>query len=125
MKARILGAAIGVTFAVALVGCSSEPKAPPRDSLVAQLQQEAEALQAENENQDTSIGVSTTWTIESVDVVEPPEGTDGPTRGTIRFRIRAETNDTGGEVQVDEFEKTFDYTFNTTLQKWVFDYQPS
>ena len=29
------------------------------------------------------------------------------------------------EVQVDEFEKTFDYTFNTTLQKWVFDYQPS
>ncbi|MGD8895061.1 MAG: hypothetical protein PVJ73_03410 [Acidobacteriota bacterium] len=125
MKARILGAAIGVTFAVALVGCSSEPKAPPRDSLLAQLQQEAEALQAENENQDTSIGVSTTWTIESVDVVEPPEGTDGPTRGTIRFRIRAETNDMGGEVQVDEFEKTFDYTFNTTLQKWVFDYQPS
>jgi hypothetical protein len=125
MKARILGAAIGVTFAVALVGCSSEPKAPPRDSLLAQLQQEAEALQAENENQDTSIGVSTTWTIESVDVVEPPEGTDGPTRGTIRFRIRAETNDMGGEVQVDEFEKTFDYTFNTTLQKWMFDYQPS
>jgi hypothetical protein len=125
MKTTILGLTIGVTSAVALVGCSSEPKAPPRDSLVAQLQQEAEALRAQNENQDTSIGVSTTWTIESVDVVEPPKGADAPARGTIRFRIRAETKDMGGEVQVDEFEKQFDYTFNTTLQKWIFDYQPS
>ena len=124
MKIRILGLTIGVAFAAALVGCSSEPEAPPRDSLVAQLQQEAEALRAENENQDTSIGVSTTWTIESVDVVEPPEGSDAPTRGTIRFRIRAETKDMGGEVQVDEFVKEFDYTFYTTLQKWVFDYKP-
>ena len=125
MKTRSLGLTIGIAFAVGLAGCSSKPKAPARDSLVAQLQQEAEALKAANENQDTSIGVSTTWTIESVDVVEPPEGTDAPTRGTIRFRIRAETKDMDGEVQVDEFGKQFDYTFNTTLQKWIFDYKPS
>ena len=124
MKTRSLGLIIGIAVAVALAGCSSKPKAPARDSLVAQLQQEAEALRAENENQDTSIGVSTTWTIESVDVVEPPEGTDAPARGTIRFRIRAETKDMDGEVQVDEFVKQFDYTFNTTLQKWIFDYKP-
>jgi hypothetical protein len=124
MKTRMLGLIIGIAFAVALAGCSSKPEAPARESLVALLQQEAEALKAANENQDTSIGVSATWTIESVDVVEPPEGTDAPTRGTIRFRIRAETKDMGDEVQVDEFTKQFDYTFNTTLQKWIFDYKP-
>jgi hypothetical protein len=125
MKTRMLGLTIGAALAVALAACSSEPEAPARESLVALLQQEAEALKAENENQDTSIGVSTTWAIESVDVVEPAEGTDAPTRGTIRFRIRAETKDMGGDVQVDEFTKQFDYTFNTTLQKWIFDYKPS
>jgi hypothetical protein len=125
MDTRSLGLTIGVAAAVALTGCSSGSKTPERENLVAQLRKEGEALKAENENQDTSIGVSTTWTIESVDVVEPPEGSKGPTKGTIRFRIRAETKDTGGDVQIDEFVKQFDYTFNTTLQKWVFDYKPS
>jgi hypothetical protein len=120
----MLGLTIGAALAVALAACSSKPEAPARESLVALLQQEAEALKAQNENQDTSIGVSTTWAIESVDVVEPPEGTDAPATGSIRFRIRAETKDMGGEVQVDEFTKQFDYTYNTTLQKWIFDYKP-
>ena len=124
MKTRSLGLIFGGVLALSLAGCSSEPEAPARDSLVALLQQEAEALKAQNENQDTSIGVSATWTIESVDVVEPPDGSDTPAKGSIRFRIRAETKDMGGEVQVDEFVKQFDYTFNTTLQKWVFDYKP-
>jgi hypothetical protein len=125
MDTRSLGLSIGIAATMALTGCSGEPKPPERDSLVAQLRQEAEALKAENENQDTSIGVSTSWTIESVDVVEPSGGTKGPPKGTIRFRIRAETKDTGGNVQIDEFVKQFDYTFNATLQKWVFDYKPS
>jgi hypothetical protein len=122
MDTRSLGLTITVV-SIALAGCSGGSKAPPRENLLAQLRQEAEALKAENENQDTSIGVSTTWTIESVDVVEP-EGSKAPAKGTIRFRIRAETKDTGGNVQIDEFVKQFDYTFNTTLQKWVFDYKP-
>jgi hypothetical protein len=124
MRTTSLGLSIGIAVAVALAGCSSKPKAPARDSLVALLQQEAEALKAQNENQDTSIGVRATWTIESVDVVESPEG-DAAATGTIRFRIRAETKDGDGPAVVDEFEKQFDYVFNTTLQKWVFDYQPS
>ena len=52
------------------------------------------------------------------------ESAEAPTTGTITFHIRAETKDMGDEVQVDEFDKTFDYTFNTTLQKWIFDYKP-
>ena len=122
MNARGLCLTMGIAGAVALGGCSSEPKAPPRESLLAQLRQEAELLKGQNENQDTSIGVSTTWAIANVEVVES-ESADAPTTGTITFHIRAETQDSD-EVQVDEFDKTFDYTFNTTLQKWIFDYKP-
>ena len=122
MNARGLCLTIGIAGAVALGGCSSEPKAPPRESLLAQLRQEAELLKGQNENQDTSIGVSTTWAIANVEVVEP-ESAEAPTTGSITFRIRAETKDSD-EVQVDEFDKVFDYTFNTTLQKWIFDYKP-
>ena len=122
MNARGLCLTMGIAVAVALGGCSSEPKAPPRESLLAQLRQEAELLKSQNENQDTSIGVSTTWAIANVEVVES-ESAEVPTTGTITFHIRAETKDSD-EVQVDEFDKTFDYTFNTTLQKWIFDYKP-
>lgn len=124
MGTKSLALTIGVALAFALGGCSNKPNVPERDTLIAQLQQEAEALKAENDNQDTGIGVSATWTITSVDVVEPPEGSDAPTTGTIRFRIRAETQDMDDEVQVDEFDKQFHYTFNTTIQKWIFDYKP-
>ena len=114
---------MGIAGVVALGGCSSEPKAPPRDSILAQLRQEAENEKSPNDNQDTSIGVSTSWTIANVEVAEP-QTPEAPTTGTITFRIRAETKDIGDVVQVDEFDKAFDYTFNTTLQKWIFDYKP-
>jgi outer membrane lipopolysaccharide assembly protein LptE/RlpB len=126
MRLRSLSLVVvaAVAATVALAGCSRKSKGPDRETLVAQLQQEAEALKAENENQDTSIGVSTTWTIASVDVVEQPDDEAAPWRGTIRYRIKAETSDVDGKTQVDEYDKEFAYTFNPTLQKWVFDYQP-
>ena len=120
MDPRRLVASVGSLAVVALVGCSGEPSAPPTDTLEAQLRQEAQAIKAQNENQDTDIGVTATWEIASVAVV-PASGDEGPTRGTIVFHITARTQDTGGQVQTDEFDKTFNYTFNTTLQKWIFD----
>ena len=124
MKSRSLGLNIGVALTVAaLVGCSSQPKAPPRDALVAQLQQEAEALKAENENKDTDLGVKTTWRIMSVDVTEHPDDGKAPWRGKITFKIRSETSGTD-QADVHEFEKDFAYVFNPTIGKWVFDYQP-
>ncbi|MCG6927926.1 MAG: hypothetical protein LJF30_21795 [Acidobacteria bacterium] len=122
MRLRSFGLVIGIVFAVALAGCSRKPKGPDREALVTQLQQEAEALKAENENQDTSLGVRATWTIESVDVEEQPDNAEAPWRGTIRFKIKSETDDLDGKVDVHEFEKEFDYVFNPTIQKWVFEY---
>ena len=124
MRLRSSGLVVGIVLAVALTGCSSKPKGPDRDALVAQLQQEAEALKAENENQDTSLGVRATWTVVSVDVVEQPDNAEAPWRGTIRFKIKSETDDTDGKVDVHEFEKDFAYVFNPTIQKWVFEYKP-
>jgi hypothetical protein len=124
MKSRSLGLNIGIALTVvALVACSSKPKTPPRDALVAQLQQEAEALKAENENKDTDLGVKTTWRIMSVDVTEHPDDEQAPWRGKITFKIRSETSDMGKDA-VDEFEKDFAYVFNPTIEKWVFDYKP-
>jgi hypothetical protein len=112
-----------MVLAVALIGCSRKPKGPDREALVVQLQQEAQALKAENENQDTSLGVRATWTITSVDVVEQPDNEDAPWAGTIRFHIRAETDDTDDKVEVHEFDKDFAYVFNPTIQKWIY-HQP-
>ena len=125
MRSRSLGLVVtGIALAIAIAGCSRKPKGPDREALVAQLQQEAQALKAENENQDTSLGVRATWTIDSVDVVEQPDNEDAPWRGTIRFKIKSETDDIDGRVEVHEFEKEFTYVFNPTIQKWVFDLQP-
>ena len=120
MKLKGLGLTTAVVLAFALAACSSKPKAPPRDSLVALLQQEAEAIKAENENKDVSLGVRTAWKVASVDVQEQPDNPDAPWRGTIRFNIRAETSDMG-KVQVDEQMKEFHYTFNPVIEKWVFE----
>ncbi len=123
MRMKVLGFTIAVAFAVAFAGCSSKPKAPPRDSLVALLQQEAEALKAENENKDVNLGVRTVWKVASVDVQEQPENAEAPWRGSIRFKIRAETSDMDGKVQVDEQLKEFAYVFNPVIEKWVFEYK--
>jgi len=120
MRFGSLGLVVGIVLAVALIGCSRKPKGPDREALVAQLQQEAEALKAENENQDASLGVRTAWTVESVDVVEQPDNAEAPWRGTIRFKIKSETDDTDGRVEVHEFDKEFSYVFNPTIQKWIY-----
>ena len=123
MRVWSLGLIVAVALAVALTGCSSKPKGPGREVLAAQLQQEAEALKAANENQDTSLGVHATWTIASVDVVEQPDNEDAPWAGTISFHIKAETDDVDGKVEVHEFDKDFAYVFNPTIQKWIY-HQP-
>ena len=73
MRFRNPGLFVALVLAVSFAGCSTKPKSPDRDGLVAQLQQEAEALKAENQNQDTSLGVRAEWAIQSVDVVEQPD----------------------------------------------------
>jgi len=124
MDVRRLVVAAPLVASLGLAGCfGSTPKGPGKDVMLAELRKEADALKRENEGQDTSLGVKTTWNVASVDVTEPA-GKDAPWKGVIRFQIHTETRD-GSRVEVDEIEKSFHYVYNTTLNKWIFEYQPS
>ena len=119
MKTRIPALAAALTLALTVVGCSSGPDTPPQEDLEVQLRKEAEAIKAQNEGQDSDIGVKATWQIAAVEVAEQPGNEKAPWKGKITFKIRSETSDMG-QVKVDEFEKEFPYVFNPTLKKWIY-----
>jgi len=122
LKKRGLCTAVAVTLV--LPGCfGAATKGPGREALESELRKEAQALKQQNEGQDSSLGVTATWNVASVDVVEPV-AKDAPWKGSIRFQIHSETRD-GGQIQTDDIEKTFHYVYNSTISKWVFEYKPS
>lgn len=107
-------------------GCGPKaPKAPAREAVTPLLQQEANALKADGEKIDPILGVKATWTIVAIDVRERPDDSDQPWAGTIHFRIRGETRDTGGTALVDEFDRRFDYVYSASLGRWIFQLPPS
>ena len=116
----MLGAA-GLAVAVAAVGCGlKKPAGPTREAVTALLQQEADSLKAGGEKLDPVLRVRATWTVEGLDVVERPSDADRPWSGKIRFKIRSETKDTDGKLQVDEFRRQFDYVYTTSVSRWIF-----
>jgi len=116
----MLGAA-GVATAVAAAGCGpSKPAGPTRESVTALLQQEANSLKADGEKLDPVLRVRATWTVEGLDVAPRTNDADRPWSGKIRFKIKSETKDTDGKLQVDEFQKQFDYVYTMSVNRWVF-----
>jgi hypothetical protein len=123
---RFSATALGVVIALVGAGCGSRgPKAPTREVLTSLLQKEADALKRDGEKLDPVLRVKATWTVKGLDVRERPNDPDKPWAGTIHFRIKSETKDERGQVTVDEFDKDFDYVYNTAIKRWVFDYKPS
>jgi predicted small lipoprotein YifL len=117
----LLAVALAATAACGRRG----PKAPGREAVTQLLQQEADALKRDGEKLDPVLRVKATWAIAGIDVTEQPNDPDRPWAGAIRFRIKSETKDERGEVTVDEFDKRFDYVYNASLQRWVFQLAPS
>ena len=114
------GAAI-LVLSLSVPGCGPKaPERPAREAVTASLQQEANNLKADGEKLDPVLRVKATWTIEGLDVTERPNDPDRPWAGTIRFKIRSETKDTDNKVEVDEFEKRFDYVYTASINRWVF-----
>lgn len=119
----MLGAA-GLALAVATAGCGlRKPAGPTREAVTALLQQEANSLKADGEKLDPVLRVRATWTVEGLDVVERPNDADRPWSGKIRFKIKSETKDTDGKLQVDEFQKQFNYLYTTSVSRWIFQMQ--
>jgi hypothetical protein len=116
-----------VILAAVLAGAacvSKGPDRPGREAVTPLLQREADDLKSSGEKLDPVLRVKATWTIAGIDVTERPGDADHPWTGTIRFKIRAETKDTGG-VLVDEFERRFDYVYAASVNRWIFQLAPS
>jgi hypothetical protein len=110
-----------LALTLSAAGCGvGGPKGPTREVVTASLQQEAYVLKSGGEKLDPVLRVKATWTIEGLDVTERPNDADNPWAGTIRFKIKSETQDTDGKVQTDEFEKRFDYLYTTSVNRWIF-----
>ena len=118
----MLRAAAVAAAAVALAACSGKPKAPPRDAVQAQLQQEAQAVKAEMEKIDPSLGVAATWTVDAVEVKERPDDASRPWAGTIKFKIESRTPEPDGSTAVQRREKAFDYLYDAEAKKWLMQY---
>jgi predicted small lipoprotein YifL len=118
-----------VILAAALTGLAAcgrkAPDRPGREMVTPLLQKEADSLKSDGEKLDPILRVKATWTIEGLDVTERPSDPDQPWAGTIRFRIQSVMRDEQGVVTTDVFERRFDYVFNATLGRWIFELPPS
>ena len=115
-----VGAAV-LALSLAAWGCGGKgSKGPAREVVTASLQQEANTLKADGEKLDPVLRVKATWNIEGLDISERPNDPDRPWAGTIRFKIKSETQDTDGKVVTDEFEKRFDYIYTMSVNRWIF-----
>ena len=108
-----------LVLAVAAACASKAPKGPSREELTSLLQQEAQAMKATGESWDPVLRVKATWTVAELTVREQPGDADRPWAGTIRFHIRGETKDSNATVQVDEFDRRFEYYWSATLHRWL------
>jgi hypothetical protein len=125
---RLTATTLGLACVVAAVGTGcgvGGPKGPTREAVTPLLQQEADALKRDGEKMDPVLRVTATWTVAGIDVKQRPNDSEKPWAGTIRFKIRSETKNERGQVDVDEFERHFDYVYSTVIKRWIFQYQPS
>jgi hypothetical protein len=115
-----VGAAV-VAFSLVNSGCGPKaPERPAREAVTASLQKEADSLKSGGEKLDPVLRVKATWTVEGLDITERPNDADRPWAGTIRFKIRSDTQDSDGKVVTDEFAKRFDYIYTTSINSWIF-----
>jgi hypothetical protein len=106
-------------LALALGACTKPvPKLGVADVKPA-LDAEAKKMKADGEKMPDGLGVRTTWTVVSVDVVEQPGNETKPFKGVVKFKIESSAQGLSGQAP-QVFEKKFDYVYSTTLNKWLF-----
>ena len=126
MARDVTGFTLGLLAALASAGCgSAKDQGLKRETVLPLLQQEAQSLKRDGEKGDPkTLGVTSTWTIEGIDVTEQPGNADSPWLGTVRFKIESAMKDEVGAVQTQTFQKRFVYVWNVTLSRWLIQYTP-
>jgi hypothetical protein len=125
MHSRSTVASSLLALALAAAGCGvAGPARPSKEAVTALLQQEANQLKTDGEKLDPIVGVTATWTVAGIDVTERPNDAEKPWAGTIRFKVRSDAKDTGGTVKTEEFEKSYEYIYTTTVNRWIYQMKP-
>jgi hypothetical protein len=125
LQSRTIVATSLLALAVAAAGCGvTGPARPSKEAVTTLLQQEANTLKADAEKIDPVMGMKATWTIQGIDVTERPNDAEKPWAGKIRFKVRSDTKDTGGAVVTEESDKSYDYIYTMTVNRWVLQIKP-
>ena len=106
-------------LALFLGACGEEETPPPaREQVEPLLRQEAETMKREGESDvNPSLGVTVTWSIQSVELRQATENEAESWVGTIQFLIESETPELGG-VNTERFERSYDYAWNVGTGSW-------
>jgi hypothetical protein len=94
-------------------------KAPPQDTVLPLLREEAQKLKSEGEDLDPAYGVTANWEIEDVQVRKLTNKETQPWGGTIRFKITSKVREPDGTTSTEEFVKNFEYVWDTELEGWT------
>ena len=117
---RLLVAAVMVLAAALLGACGMVGDgAPSQETVLSLLREEAQKMKADGEKLDPAFGVRANWEIEDVQVQKPSNAEGPPWRGTIRFKITSRAREPDGTTSTEEFEKSFDYIWDTDLDAWT------
>ncbi len=94
-------------------------KAPPEETVLSLLRDEAQKLKIEGENLDPSYGVTANWEIEDVQVRKLNKDESQPWGGTVRFKITSRFREPDGMTSQEEFVKNFEYGWDMVLEGWT------
>jgi len=116
------GRCVAVSLAVlVLAGCNLRGlSGPSRDEVLALLQAEADDMKKGGEKMDPKLGVKAVWNIEGIDVVEQPNDSAHPWKGTVRFKIVSTMHDADGSETNDLIRKHFSYVYDSATKKLLF-----
>jgi hypothetical protein len=95
---------------------------PSKETVQAALQTEAEGLKRDGEKPIPGMGVTSTWTIEGIDIQEQKDD-NRPWKGTVRFRIDSAMREPDGTISKDTIKKSFNYVYDAPLKKWLVEYK--
>jgi hypothetical protein len=103
-----------------LASCSQAKKAaPPQTEVEALLKQRAEQEKREAEaDVNPNLGVTVTWTIQSVEVRPQPGNDTEPYVGTIKFVIESQTPELDG-VATERLERSYEYAWDPATGAWL------
>jgi len=93
--------------------------APSQEKVLSLLREEAQKMKADGEKLDPAFGVRANWEIEDLQVQKPSNSEGPPWRGTIRFKITSRVREPDGTTSTEEFEKNFEYVWDTDLDAWT------